>query len=172
MSPFDPLFEAFLYVCGGGCCFFGSALFSSFFMRAVSERSAVSIRVLGNMCPLATDTSSGVLYPRACRAGPGPIESNISVGFTSGHLPHSWTCVRARSRSSGSSTRLRAVIHLCQGQGVARAARSSASRGRASSDGRAALSGLCGPVVVPGPSEVRPNPGWALSSIRSSDLKL
>ena len=69
MSPFDPLFEAFLYVCGGGCCFFGSALFSSFFMRAVSERTAVSIRVLGNMCPLATDTVREILYPRACCPG-------------------------------------------------------------------------------------------------------
>ena len=127
---------------------------------------------LGICVPLLPTPVREFLYPRACRAGPGPIESNISVGFTSGHLPHSWTCVRARSRSSGSSTRLRAVIHLCEGQGVARAARSSASRGRASSDGRAALSGLCGPVVVPGPSEVRPNPGWALSSIRSADPNL
>ena len=93
---------------------------------------------LGICVPLLPTPVREFLYPRACRAGPGPIESNISVGFTSGHLPHSWTCVRARSRSSGSSTRLRTVIHLCEGQGGGSRGAASASRGRASSDGRAA----------------------------------
>ena len=84
MSPFDPLFEAFLYVCGGGCCFFGSALFSLFFMRAVSERSAVSIRVLGNMCPLATDTSSGVFISPGVVLDLGQLRAIFQSGSVRG----------------------------------------------------------------------------------------
>ena len=74
---------------------------------------------------------------------------------------HSWTCVRARSRSPGSCTRLCAVIYLCEGQGVARAAwLGSARAGQFRWEG--SLGGSFGPVIVQGRARGRSvTPGWA-----------
>ena len=78
----------------------------------------------------------------------------------------------ACSRGPGSSTRLCAVIHLCEGQGAPRAARRRHRAGGPVPMGGQPRELSCGPVVVPGSSQVRPNPGRALSSIRSADHKI
>ena len=145
------LFSKPFFACAGVAAVFLAVLCLARFLCVLCPNAPLfRYECLGICVPLLPTPVREFLYPRACRAGPGPIESNISVGFTSGHLPHSWTCVRARSRSSGSSTRLRAVIHLCQGQGVARAARRRHRAGGPVPMGGQPRELSCGPVVVPG----------------------
>ena len=124
MSPFDPLFEAFLYVCGGGCCFFSAVLFSLYLTRAVSERMDFSTLMTEGMFFPATDSSFAGFYIRACRLG---LEHSHKKKWLDPLLAFQENAsipgrVYAYSRSPGSSTRLCAVIHLCGGQGVARVA--------------------------------------------------
>ena len=145
------LFSKPFFTCAGVAAVFLAVLCLACFLCALCPNAALfRYECLGICVPLLPTPVREFLYPRACRAGPGPIESNFSVGFSSGHLPHSWTCVHARSRGSGSSTRLCAIIHLCQGQVASRAARRRHRAGGPVPMGGHLEWALRRPVVVPG----------------------
>ena len=132
------LFSKPFFACAGVAAAFLAVLCLARFLCVLCPNAPLfRYECLGICVPLLPTQFGVFLYPRVCRAGPGPIESNISVGFTSGHLPHSWTCIRACSRSPGSSTRLCAAIHLCEGRGCL-ARRGVGIARAASSDGWAA----------------------------------
>ena len=116
-----PLFEAFLYVWGCRCCFFSSALFSLFFTRAVSLRTALSMRMLGMYMSRAVTSCLAESLARVSSWTPVLVRATFFVSGCSRNLPPFLERESDGSRSPGSSTRL-SVIHLFKGQGVARAA--------------------------------------------------
>ena len=91
----------------------------------MSFRSALSLRMLGMYVPRAVTDSSAVSLAHVCCCAMLSAGLIFTVGYKlvfreSASVPGR---VYARSRSPGSSTRLCAVIHLCEGQWESRAAR-------------------------------------------------
>ena len=83
---------------------------------------------------------------------------------------HSWS-VTATGVAARALERVSAQLSTSARGGGHLARRGLGSAPAGQFDGWAASVGSCGPVVVPGVLGRRPIPGWALSSIRSADLK-